>query len=62
MATLLREPETQEDQEKGMLPKVGHQITHFYGWLTGEGMSEQERMNRTLAETEPIRRINRWIG
>ncbi len=60
MATIIHDPETQEDQEKGMLPKLGQQIALIYVWLAGAGMSQQERMNRTLAETEPLRKSTRW--
>ena len=43
--------------EKGILPKIGHQLVHVYDWISGPAMSEQERMQRELAETEPYRRI-----
>ena len=48
-----------QDHEKGMFPRLGHQIAHVYDWLAGPGMSDQERMSRILAETEPIRQVSR---
>ena len=51
-----------DHDKEGMLPKLGHQIVHVYDWLAGPGKSEQERMERILAETEPIRQINRMVA
>ncbi len=28
-----------------------------YDWLTGPAMSDQERLRRSIAETEPVRRL-----
>ena len=44
-------------QEKGILPKLGHQIVAIYDWLSGPPMTEQERVTRALAESESIRHI-----
>ncbi len=38
-------------QEKGILPKLGHQIVAIYDWLSGPPMSEQERITRGIAES-----------
>jgi len=43
--------------DKGILPKIGHQLVHIYDWITGPAMTEQDRINRELAESEPYRRI-----
>ncbi len=43
--------------EKGILPKLGHQIVAIYDWLSGPPMTEHERITRAVAETEPIRHL-----
>lgn len=45
--------------EKGVLPKITHQIVSIYDWLSGPAMSEQERVHRELHESEPWRRLSR---
>lgn len=35
-------------QEKGILPKLGHQIVAIYDWLSGPPMSERERVTRAV--------------
>ena len=39
-------------QEKGILPKLGHQIVAVYDWLSGPPMTEQERITRVVVESE----------
>jgi hypothetical protein len=43
--------------EKGILPKIGHQLVHIYDWISGPPMSEHERIQREITETEPYRRL-----
>ena len=43
--------------EKGILPKLGHQIVAFYDWLSGPPMTEHERITRALAESESLRHM-----
>jgi hypothetical protein len=43
--------------DKGILPKLGHQIVHIYDLLSGPAMTEQERINRQIAEAEPMVRM-----
>ena len=31
-----------------------------YDWLSGPAMSEKERIERKLAENEPVRRVGPW--
>jgi hypothetical protein len=48
---------TSEDEpDLGILPKLGHQIVLIYDLISGPPMSEQQRIQRAIAETEPIRR------
>ena len=42
-------------QDKGILPKLGHQIVAIYDWLSGPPMTEHERITRVVVETEQIR-------
>ena len=35
-------------QEKGILPKLGHQIVAIYDWLSGPPMTEHERVTRAV--------------
>ncbi len=44
-------------QEKGILPKLGHQIVAIYDWLSGPPMTEQERVTRALAEMESDKQL-----
>ncbi len=44
-------------QEKGILPKLGHQIVAIYDWLSGPPMTEHERIGRALAESETLRHL-----
>ncbi len=44
--------------DKGILPKIGHQIVVVYDWLSGPPMSEHDRLNRELAETETLRQLS----
>ena len=46
--------------DKGILPKLGHQIVHLYDLLSGPAMSEQDRINREIAQSEPVRRISNY--
>ena len=46
--------------DKGILPKLGHQIVHLYDLLSGPAMTEQDRINREIAESEPVRRIRNY--
>ena len=43
--------------EKGLLPKLGHQIVAIYDWLSGPAMTEQERISRALTESETLRQV-----
>ena len=43
--------------EKGILLKIGHQLAHVYDWISGPAMSEHERIQREIAESEPYRRL-----
>ncbi|HEU0022363.1 MAG TPA: hypothetical protein VFR55_11915 [Dehalococcoidia bacterium] len=43
--------------DKGILPKLGHQIVQLYDLLSGPAMTEQDRINRQIAESEPMRRM-----
>jgi hypothetical protein len=38
--------------DRGILPKLGHQIVAIYDWLSGPPMTKDERISRTVAETE----------
>ena len=44
-------------QEKGILPKLGHQIVAIYDWLSGPPMTEHERITREVEATEVIRQL-----
>ncbi len=44
--------------EKGILPKLGHQIVAFYDWLSGPPMTEQDRITRELAASESLRHLD----
>ncbi len=44
-------------QEKGILPKLGHQIVAIYDWLSGPPMTEHERITREVSATEAIRQL-----
>ncbi len=44
-------------QEKGILPKLGHQIVAIYDWLSGPPMTEHERTTRAVEATEAIRQL-----
>ncbi len=46
-------------QEKGILPKLGHQIVVIYDWLSGPPMTEQERVTRALTEMENGKQLGR---
>ncbi len=43
--------------EKGILPKLGHQIVAIYDWLSGPAMTEHERISRSLVESETLRQV-----
>ena len=43
--------------EKGILPKLGHQIVAIYDWLSGPAMTDQERISRSLVESETLRQV-----
>ena len=43
--------------EKGILPKLGHQIVAIYDWLSGPAMTEQERISRAVVESETLRQV-----
>ena len=44
-------------QEKGILPKLGHQIVAIYDWLSGPPMTEQSRITRVLAESDTLKQL-----
>ena len=39
------------NHQEGLLNRIVKDIVAVYDWLSGPPMSEQERINRTLAET-----------
>ncbi len=41
--------------DRGILPKVGHQIVAIYDWLSGPPMTEHERVEREIAELETVK-------
>ena len=43
--------------DKGLLPKIGHQIVVIYDWLSGPPMTEHERIEHALAESESVRQM-----
>jgi hypothetical protein len=47
-----------DNHPEGLLNRIAKDIVAVYDWLSGPPMSEQERMNRTLAETRPLRDKN----
>jgi hypothetical protein len=47
-----------DHHQEGLLHWVTKDIAAVYDWLSGPPMSEQERMNRMLAETRPLRDKN----
>lgn len=46
-------------QDRGILPRIGHQIVVFYDWLSGPPLTEHERMIREIAAEESIRLLDR---
>lgn len=56
MATL--HPKSPDNHPEGLLNRVARDLVAVYDWLSGPPMSEQERMNRTLAEARPLRDKN----
>ncbi|MCH2526264.1 MAG: hypothetical protein MK034_00655 [Dehalococcoidia bacterium] len=49
-----------EETDLGILPKLGHQIALIYDLLSGPPMTEQQRINRALAESDAIRKWERF--
>jgi hypothetical protein len=47
-----------DNHPEGLLNRIAKDIVAVYDWLSGPPMSEQERMNRTLAEARPLRDKN----
>ena len=43
--------------EKGILPKLGHQIVAIYDWLSGPPMTEHDRITRAVAELETLKQL-----
>ncbi len=43
--------------EKGILPKLGHQIVAIYDWLSGPPMTEHERVTREVAQLDAQRQM-----
>ncbi len=44
-----------------LLPAIAKGLVAGYDWLAGPALSEQERMEHALAETESLRRIGNLI-
>ncbi len=44
-----------------LFPKIAKGLVAGYDWLSGPAMSEHERMEYVLAETEPLRQIGNMI-
>ena len=42
------------NHQEGLLNRIVKDIVAVYDWLSGPPMSEQERINRTLAETRSL--------
>ncbi|MEC9308273.1 MAG: hypothetical protein VX966_02050 [Chloroflexota bacterium] len=45
-----------QETDLGFLPKLGHQIVLIYDLISGPPMSEQQRIQQAIAETEAVRR------
>ena len=45
-------------RNEGLGPRITRKFEACFDWLAGPPMSEQERMNRMLAETRPLRDKN----
>ena len=44
-------------QEKGILPKLGHQIVGIYDWLSGPPMTDHERVTRAVEASETVKHL-----
>jgi hypothetical protein len=44
-----------DHQQEGLLNRITKDLVAVYDWLAGPPMSDQERMNRLLEETRPLR-------
>ena len=44
-----------DNHPEGLLNRIARDIVAVYDWLSGPPMSEQERLNRMLAEVRPLR-------
>jgi hypothetical protein len=49
------------NHQEGLLNRIVKDIVAVYDWLSGPPMSEQERINRTLAETRSLWEKNTGI-
>jgi hypothetical protein len=47
-----------DHQQQGLLDRITKDIVAVYDWLAGPPMSEQDRINRLLEETRPLRDRN----
>jgi hypothetical protein len=47
-----------DNHSEGLLNRIARDIVAVYDWLSGPPMSEQERINRALAETRSLRDKN----
>jgi hypothetical protein len=47
-----------DNHPEGLLNRIAKDIVAVYDWLSGPPMSEQDRVNRALAETRPLRDKN----
>jgi hypothetical protein len=47
-----------DHHQEGLLNRITKDILVVYDWLSGPPMSEQDRINRTLEETRPLRDKN----
>ncbi len=43
-----------DHHQEGLLNRIVKDMVALYDWLSGPPMSEQERINRALAETRPL--------
>ncbi len=43
-----------DHHQEGLLNRIAKDIVAVYDWLSGPPMSEQDRINRTIAETRTL--------
>jgi hypothetical protein len=47
-----------DNHPEGLLNRIARDVVAVYDWLSGPPMSEQDRVNRALAEARPLRDKN----